>query len=185
MCVCVCVCVCVCICVYMYVDRVDVDICRVPVCDVFSCITSSSLLPAGTLLSFVYLVCKRPAASSSSDTPCSSARAHSSDFRGFRLVAMSILPIIPKKTIVYGSADGGHVVHYSLHAVNKRMRMAGKRLNLKEHRVGLKQLVSVYGPGDIEVHEGSDGKFYVLDFGRVFPPEGVCFFFFFCELYIV
>jgi len=92
------------------------------------------------------------------------------DFRGFRLIAMSILPI-SKTTIVYGSSDGGHVVHHSVPEVNKRMRSAGKRLNLKEHKVGLKKLVSVYGPGDIEVHEGFDKKFYVLDFGRVFPPE--------------
>lgn len=26
-------------------------------------------------------------------------------------------------------------------------------------------------PADIEVHQGRDGKFYMLDFARLFPPE--------------
>ena len=30
--------------------------------------------------------------------------------------------------------------------------------------------VELYGPTDIEVHRGRDGRFYVLDTARVFPP---------------
>ena len=29
----------------------------------------------------------------------------------------------------------------------------------------------IYGPTDIEGHMGKDGRSYVLDFQRVFPPE--------------
>ena len=50
------------------------------------------------------------------------------------------------------------------------MKEVGERLNLKGHKTGA-QNVQVYGPGDIEAHLGKDNKFYVLDFGRVFPPE--------------
>ena len=50
------------------------------------------------------------------------------------------------------------------------MKEVAERLNLKGHKTGL-QKVTIYGPGDIEGHLGKDDKFYVLDFGRVFPPE--------------
>ena len=30
---------------------------------------------------------------------------------------------------------------------------------------------NLYGPADIEAHRGKDGRFYVLDLARVFPPE--------------
>ena len=29
----------------------------------------------------------------------------------------------------------------------------------------------IVGPGDIEVHKGSDGRLYLLDPARLFPPE--------------
>ncbi|KAK5578426.1 hypothetical protein RB653_008097 [Dictyostelium firmibasis] len=63
------------------------------------------------------------------------------DYRGYRLLAISSLPI-NKNTIVYGSCDG----------------------------VGANK-VFLYGPGDIEIHSGLDGRKYMLDFARVFPPE--------------
>eukprot|EP01133_Synstelium_polycarpum_P013661 gene13661-16088_t len=93
------------------------------------------------------------------------------DHRGFRLVAMSILPIAPRRTIVYGSADAGKTVHASLPDVNERMRLAAAKLNVKGHLCGAgdKQQL-LYGPTDIEGHMGTDGLFYVLDFARVFPP---------------
>jgi hypothetical protein len=48
------------------------------------------------------------------------------------------------------------------------MEKAGIILNLKAHYV---QNVIIYGPGDIEGHLGYDGNYYVVDFGRTFPPE--------------
>ena len=29
----------------------------------------------------------------------------------------------------------------------------------------------IHGPGDIEGHLGNDGQYYMVDFGRTFPPE--------------
>ena len=91
------------------------------------------------------------------------------DYRGFRLIAMSILPI-SKSTIRYGSADAGKTIHKANKEINTKMQEAAEILNLKGHRTGTGR-VMIYGPGDIEAHEGKDNKFYVVDFGRTFPPE--------------
>uniref|UniRef100_A0A6B2KW71 Clu domain-containing protein n=1 Tax=Arcella intermedia TaxID=1963864 RepID=A0A6B2KW71_9EUKA len=92
------------------------------------------------------------------------------DYLGMRLVAMSILPV-GDTTLVYGSCDGGKSIHKSDPVVNKHMKWLAKQLNLKKHFTGKDQKTSLYGPGDIEVHTGTDGRYYVLDFHRTFPPE--------------
>lgn len=95
------------------------------------------------------------------------------DYRGFRLIAMSILPI-DRASIVYGSADAGTHVHASNERVNRRMLSAARALNLKPHMVGrfatgAQMLASA---GDLEGHVGKpDGKFYLCDFSRAMPPE--------------
>ncbi|KYQ99702.1 hypothetical protein DLAC_03642 [Tieghemostelium lacteum] len=91
------------------------------------------------------------------------------DYRGYRLLAISQLPI-DKTTIVYGSCDAGKTVHNSDPLINKEMERVAKILNLRGHTVGLTQTF-VYGPGDIEVHKGYDGRYYMIDFARIFPPE--------------
>jgi hypothetical protein len=47
------------------------------------------------------------------------------------------------------------------------MRVVGQRLNLKGHWTGLGVRQYIYGAGDVEVHEGTDGRYYVLDFARL------------------
>ncbi|KYR01650.1 hypothetical protein DLAC_11486 [Tieghemostelium lacteum] len=91
------------------------------------------------------------------------------DYRGYRLLALSQLPI-NKSTIVYGSCDGGKTVHSSVPEINKEMERIAGILNLRGHVVGLPKSF-IYGPGDIEVHKGTDGRYYMLDFARMFPPE--------------
>lgn len=48
-------------------------------------------------------------------------------------------------------------------------------MNLKPHIVGADREGNggslIYGPGDIEGHLGVDGRYYVLDFARLAPPE--------------
>lgn len=51
------------------------------------------------------------------------------------------------------------------------MEQAAKSMNIKGHYVGSDQEKLIYGPGDIEGHLGSDGRFYLLDFARYSPPE--------------
>jgi tetratricopeptide (TPR) repeat protein len=95
------------------------------------------------------------------------------DYRGFRLIAMSILPI-DRTTIVYGSADAGTTVHAKDAVFNRRMMQAARALNLKPHVVGRfadngRVLASA---GDLEGHVGHrDKRFYLCDFSRAMPPE--------------
>eukprot|EP00698_Gefionella_okellyi_P019190 TRINITY_DN584_c0_g1_i1.p1 TRINITY_DN584_c0_g1~~TRINITY_DN584_c0_g1_i1.p1 ORF type:complete len:1314 (-),score=331.34 TRINITY_DN584_c0_g1_i1:549-4436(-) len=91
------------------------------------------------------------------------------DFRGYRLIASCMLPL-NKTTLVYGSADGGRTVHVSDEEMNALMQRAGEALHLKPHAVGDSGTV-LYAPCDIEGHRGTDGRHYVLDTARVFPPE--------------
>lgn len=48
------------------------------------------------------------------------------------------------------------------------MEKAAKSLNLCGHTV---RGQVIFGPGDIELHVGTDHNLYVLDFSRLFPPE--------------
>ncbi|GAM22209.1 hypothetical protein SAMD00019534_053840 [Acytostelium subglobosum LB1] len=92
------------------------------------------------------------------------------DYRGYRLLAISNLPIT-KNTIVYGSNDGGKTVHNSDPLVEQEMKRMAELMCIKGHYVGLNHPTLIYGPGDIEVHKGTDGRYYMIDFARAFPPE--------------
>ena len=61
---------------------------------------------------------------------------------GFRLIAMSILPV-SSETIVYGSCDAGRNIHTTDPRLNKLMEEAAKIQNLKPHecRIAKKNLV--------------------------------------------
>jgi hypothetical protein len=48
------------------------------------------------------------------------------------------------------------------------MKRLGQKLGLKKHVVGSQ---SLYSPGDIEGHAGLDGRMYLIDLARLFPPE--------------
>ena len=75
------------------------------------------------------------------------------DYHGYRLVAMSILPL---KELLYGSADAGDHIKADPE-VHELMGEVCKKLNLAEHRAGSAQ-VPLYGPCDIEVHRGFDNR---------------------------
>eukprot|EP01114_Cavostelium_apophysatum_P012812 TRINITY_DN2960_c0_g1_i3.p1 TRINITY_DN2960_c0_g1~~TRINITY_DN2960_c0_g1_i3.p1 ORF type:complete len:1024 (+),score=326.20 TRINITY_DN2960_c0_g1_i3:288-3359(+) len=93
------------------------------------------------------------------------------DFLGYRLLCSTILPIKGHSTLQYGSADAGKTVHFDNRAFNDKVRVACELLNLKGHRIGNKEKsVVFYGPVDIEGHEGTDKRFYLLDLQRLFPP---------------
>jgi len=52
------------------------------------------------------------------------------DYNGFRLMAVSLLPI-DKNSIVYGSSDAGKTVHATRQEFNQSMSDAAAALNLK------------------------------------------------------
>lgn len=103
-------------------------------------------------------------------------------------VGSSVLPI-GSNSLIYGSNDGGRTVMSSNPHFCGLMARAAQKLNLKGHVVGVNdQATLLYGPCDIEGHQGKDGRLYVLDTARglfhslkrqslsetwiaVFPPE--------------
>lgn len=94
------------------------------------------------------------------------------DYGGFRLIAMSILPI-SERTIIYGSNDSGMTIHKAHPQLNAIMKEASQLLNIKEHMCGVVKATSqsLCAPADLEGHLGTDGRFYLLDFSRAMPPE--------------
>lgn len=96
------------------------------------------------------------------------------DFKGFRLLALSLIPI-NSSTLIYGSSDGGISCINSEPAVADKMKEVADKINIKTHLSGFKDPKQISGPGDIECHHGLDGEIYVLDFGRLLPPEDPSF----------
>lgn len=88
------------------------------------------------------------------------------DFRGYRVLCSSVLPI-DQTTICYGSSDAGKTVHSDKEAA-ELFEMAGKKLNLKKHLFKGHELCA---PVDVEGHHGHDGRMYCIDLARLFPPE--------------
>ena len=91
------------------------------------------------------------------------------DYCGYRVTAMSLLPI-DTSTIVYGSSDGGLTVNVKDAGFLELMQRMSQSLNLKRHVVGRSGL-SLATPGDLEGHRGLDGHYYLVDAARLFPPE--------------
>uniref|UniRef100_A0A6B2KY78 Clu domain-containing protein n=1 Tax=Arcella intermedia TaxID=1963864 RepID=A0A6B2KY78_9EUKA len=107
------------------------------------------------------------------------------DYLGFRMVAMLYLPIKNEVTLKVGSSDGGKTylcANESLmnkmtkigktylcanESLMNKMTKIGKKLNLAGHKF-LGQ--EIFVPFDLEGHLGKDGKEYLLDFSRLFPP---------------
>ena len=77
------------------------------------------------------------------------------DYRGFRLIAISILPI-SKSTLIYGSNDGGNRIFAEDEEFNSFMKKAGDLLNVKPHFAGLNpnERKFIYSAADIEGHFG-------------------------------
>ena len=95
------------------------------------------------------------------------------DYRGFRLWAVSRLPIDHTATLILGSSNGGARVVNSDPNVSRSMQRIAAVLNLKGHYVtdASGKQTFLFGPFDIEGHRGDDGRAYLLDFHRTFPPE--------------
>ena len=92
------------------------------------------------------------------------------DYRGYRILAAALVPI-RQSTLVYGSDDGGRTVHDDSPQLSRLMREAAQLLNLAGHAAGVRQQKFLYACCDIEGHLGADGRMYVVDFARAFPPQ--------------
>lgn len=98
------------------------------------------------------------------------------DYRGFRLVAQSIIPGILQReqtsTVVYGSTDNGKTVN-SDPEFHDLLCKAGKKLFIKEHTVldEKGEKVKLCCPIEAKGIVGTDGRKYLLDLIRVTPRD--------------
>ena len=96
------------------------------------------------------------------------------DHCGFRITAMSVLPI-NGTSLVYGSDDAGQECHVKTLDTEfyELVTDASLRLNLREHIVAdgrsSGRLVKIVSACDLEGHRGIDGNKYLLDFSRALP----------------
>jgi hypothetical protein len=97
-------------------------------------------------------------------------------YRGHCVIAVAHLPI-DNTTIVSGSPDGGRTWFDSSPHMQQMFADAGQRLNLCAHHVGApipngsssKRMIT-HVAGDVEGHQGRDGRFYAIDLARLLPP---------------
>ena len=57
--------------------------------------------------------------------------------------------------------------------MNARIQLAAGILNLSGHTIWNRSETEssfIYGPVDLEGHKGRDGRYYILDTARLFPP---------------
>uniref|UniRef100_A0A4W3J7C7 Clustered mitochondria protein homolog n=1 Tax=Callorhinchus milii TaxID=7868 RepID=A0A4W3J7C7_CALMI len=98
------------------------------------------------------------------------------DYRGYRVTAQSIIPGIlereQEQSVVYGSVDFGKTVMSNHQYVDLLLKSAKalcvqKHLVLNEHDQPVLLCSSVECKGIV----GNDGRFYILDLLRTFPPD--------------
>ena len=95
------------------------------------------------------------------------------DYKGFRILAVSILPIKGKETILTGSSDGCQSI-FSSPGTTKILEEISTKFHLSKHLVkgtGNKDFVELVGPFDLEFHRGTDQHIYSVDFSRLCPPD--------------
>lgn len=92
-------------------------------------------------------------------------------YRGYCMVSLTQLPISPK-TLEYGSSNAGKTLNFTDPVLREEIGKIGKMLRLAPRQINE---YSIRGPLDLEGHLTTDQdnrkRYYVLDFGRVFPPE--------------
>ncbi|KAA0175196.1 hypothetical protein FNF27_03204 [Cafeteria roenbergensis] len=91
------------------------------------------------------------------------------DWLGYRMVAVSRLPINGDDTLVYGSADGFETFR-DCDARATAARAVSVPAGAAPPSVP-DQCHVAFGPVDLEVHRSANGHAYVVDFARLFPPE--------------
>lgn len=94
------------------------------------------------------------------------------DFKGFRLIAMTQLPI-SKETLCVGSSDGGQTIADKSERLKEKLERLATSLNLQGHWIGHKDCTPhfLHTPVDLEGHVHPDGRMFLCDFSRLMPPE--------------
>jgi ankyrin repeat protein len=88
-------------------------------------------------------------------------------YRGKRVTCLSIVPIEGKTSLVQGSCDGGQTIVIPPLDVESVVSQLGLHICIG------KRFPGIVGPFDMELHRGKDGRIYVLDAARLFPPQAL------------
>ena len=93
-------------------------------------------------------------------------------YYGYSVYACSVPPV-RKAAIQYGSADSGKTRVTPSAAVEKMVEEFAKEINSKAHTVEVGgATTTIRLPIDTQIFLGSDGRFYLLNIARFFPPLG-------------
>ena len=127
-------------------------------------------------------------------------------YGGYRVIVTCILPI-DEHTLHFGSADGGRTIRGlpfeanvdaalcqpvpvgsrsctpHTKAISELLRKVCEKLNLKPHggiERGTGHVKLMFGPTDMEVHRGRDGRYYIIGTRCVLylKSSGICFWLF-------
>eukprot|EP00939_MAST-03C_sp_MAST-3C-sp1_P003992 g3992.t1 len=91
------------------------------------------------------------------------------DYKGYRIHAQALLPI-DRSTLRVGTMDGSSTTVQANDAnLMAMMEYTAKELNIAPHFVGKNTIL--YSAADLEGHVARDGRCYVVDLARSFPPE--------------
>jgi hypothetical protein len=89
-------------------------------------------------------------------------------YRGKRVLCVSLLPVKGKLTLQQGKDNVKDSIRVSPEHVEAVMATMGANLRIAKSR---KAGEEIYGPFDMEIHQGEDGLLYVIDAARLMPPE--------------
>ncbi|PNF30367.1 hypothetical protein B7P43_G13414, partial [Cryptotermes secundus] len=98
------------------------------------------------------------------------------DYRGYRVTAQSIIPGIlereQEQSVVYGSIDFGKTV-ISHPKYLELLNKAGQQLKILPHKVynDKKEIIELCSSVECKGIIGNDGRHYILDLLRTFPPD--------------
>ncbi|XP_034241557.1 clustered mitochondria protein homolog [Thrips palmi] len=98
------------------------------------------------------------------------------DYRGYRVTAQSIIPGIlereQEQSVVYGSIDFGKTV-LSHPKYMELLAKAGQQLKIQPHKVlnDKSEVVELCSSVECKGIIGNDGRHYILDLLRTFPPD--------------
>jgi hypothetical protein len=89
-------------------------------------------------------------------------------YRGKRVLCVSLLPVNGKATLQQGKDDIKDSIRVPPEQVEAVMATMGANLRIAK---SCKAGEEIYGPFDMEIHQGEDGLLYMIDAARLMPPE--------------
>lgn len=98
------------------------------------------------------------------------------DYRGYRVTAQSIIPGILEKeqeqSVVYGSIDFGKTI-VTNDKYKELLKKSAQSLKIRPHKVvnSKNEEVELYSSVECKGIVGNDGRHYILDLLRTFPPD--------------